>query len=383
MKYLKTFAQLNEELQQLHNYDAISFMHEHVSNAIKTYFDQNIKGKKKYFSPLSAESRKGLIEVATNSLLNSILEYYGIENNPENVKKILSLFKFKCLNIRDDRFRTALDYMDVLNIGGYSRTSNVFIIDVSGTSINTTTDNYHDPKTGGTKLNNLIIDIDEAAGYQSGLYGFFFENLKVNLEFLIKKIEEKFPEEKADKLALLLPYKKSKIETDDKLVQNINDWQFTFETIKKLLYEFAYNPDNVTEEQMKDFSGIFIDECVDLLEEIVKNHDYSTEIVFGTRSYENSYKLTNLDESRITDQQYMKEYMFDLRNLLVTYFNDNGSLKRNTPFFEEMHEYINNSNLKGDSIIKFKDLLALFVNWIPSGPYKYPFTRKIPNFIVK
>ena len=75
--------------------------------------------------------------------------------------------------------------------------------------------------------------------------------------------------------------------------------------------------------------------------------------------------------------------MFDLRNLLVTYFNDNGSLKRTIPFFEEMHEYINNSNLKGDSIIKFKDLLALFFNWIPSGPYKYPFTRKIPNFIVK
>ena len=383
MRYLKTFAQLNEELQQLHNYDAISFMHEHVSNAIKTYFDQNIKGKKKHSNPPSAESRKGLIEVATNSLLNSILEYYGIENNPENVKKILSLFKFKCLNIRDDRFRTALDYMDVLNIGGYSRTSNVFIIDVSGTSINTTKDNYYDPKTDGAKLNNLIIDIDEAAGSQRGLYGFFFENLKANLEILIKKIEEKFPEEKADKLALLLPYKKSKIETEDKLVQNINDWQFTFETIKKLLYEFAYNPDNVTEEQMKDFSGIFIDECVDLLEEIVKNHDYSTEIVFGTRSYENSYKLTTLDESRITDQQYMKEYMFDLRNLLVTYFNDNGSLKRTIPFFEEINKYINNSNLKGDSIIKFKDLLALFVNWIPSGPYKYPFTRKIPNFIVK
>jgi hypothetical protein len=366
MRYLKTFSQLNEELQQLHNYDAISFIHEHVSKAIKTYFDQNITTKNQHVTPPSAESKKGLIEVATNSLLNSILEYYGIENNPENVKKILSLFKFKCLNKRDVKFRTFSDY---------------FIIDVIGTSINTTKDNYYDPKTGGAKLNNLIIDIDRASIRSSDLDGFFFENLKVNLEFLIKKIEEKFPEEKADKLALLLPYKKSKIETDDKLVQNINDWQFTFETIKKLLDRFYF--DNLTEEQKRDFSGIFIDECVDLLEEIVKNHDYSTEIVFGTRSYENSYKLTNLDESRITDQQYMKEYMFDLRNLLVTYFNDNGSLKRNTPFFEEIHEYINNSNLKGDSIIKFKDLLALFVNWIPSGPYKYPFTRKIPNFIVK
>jgi hypothetical protein len=380
MRYLKTFAQLNEELQQLHNYDAISFIHEHVSKAIKTYFDQNITTKNQHVTPPSAESKKGLIEVATNSLLNSVLEYYGIENNPENVKKILSLFKFKCLNIRDGNFRNFSDYFKTSNIG---RTSNVFIIDVSGTSINTTKDNYYDPKTGGAKLNNLIINIDDASFGSSDLYGFFFENLKANLKILIKKIEEKFPEEKADKLALLLPYKKSKIETEDKLVQNINDWQFTFETIKKLLYEFAYNPDNVTEEQMKDFSGIFIDECVDLLEEIVKNHDYSTEIVFGTRSYENSYKLMTLNKNKITDRQYMKEYMFDLRNLLVTYFNDNDSLKRTIPFFEEINKYINNSNLKGDSIRKFKDLLALFVNWIPSGPYKYPFTRKIPNFIVK
>jgi hypothetical protein len=188
MRYLKTFSQLNEELQQLHNYDAISFIHEHVSKAIKTYFDQKITTKNQHVTPPSAESKKGLIEVATNSLLNSVLEYYGIENNPENVKKILSLFKFKCLNIRDDRFRTALDYMDVLNIGGYSRTSNVFIIDVSGTSINTTKDNYYDPKTGGAKLNNLIIDIDDASIRSSDLYGFFFENLKANLKILIKKI---------------------------------------------------------------------------------------------------------------------------------------------------------------------------------------------------
>jgi len=95
------------------------------------------------------------------------------------------------------------------------------------------------------------------------------------LNDLLRKMEFEFPDvakERAELKLDILPYKKSEFKPEDELAKRIYDWDFTFELLEKLLYDFI--SENVDDDDFKAYNKI-IDKGIDDLKEYIKQNNYS------------------------------------------------------------------------------------------------------------
>ena len=97
----------------------------------------------------------------------------------------------------------------------------------------------------------------------------------IGLNDLLRKMEFEFPDvakERAELKLDILPYKKSEFKPEDELAKRIYDWDFTFELLEKLLYDFI--SENVDDDDFKAYNKI-IDKGIDDLKEYIKQNNYS------------------------------------------------------------------------------------------------------------
>lgn len=118
---------------------------------------------------------------------------------------------------------------------------------------------------------------------------------------------------------------------DDVLKKNIYDWEYTFETLDKLLYDFLVG--NVDDVDFKRFK-LVIDKNLDNLKDFVEKKEYEALI-----KSESSF-ISTIDGKKITDKKYLIDYV--------------GTL----------HNFLKKSNLVDND---FLDLLSTFLRWIDTG----------------
>jgi hypothetical protein len=97
----------------------------------------------------------------------------------------------------------------------------------------------------------------------------------IGLNDLLRKMEFEFPDVAKERVELkldILPYKKSEFKPEDELAKRIYDWDFTFELLEKLLYDFI--SENVDDDDFKAYNKI-IDKGIDDLKEYIKQNNYS------------------------------------------------------------------------------------------------------------
>jgi hypothetical protein len=216
-----------------------------------------------------------LIEIITESML----EFYKIKDNKINRDKIKSAFS-KYFKIRNNKIE--FDY--------------------------------------------LFPDGDEMQTYE------LHQHLGYILKIINIEVGKVFPNE-IDNLELQLkPFKYGGDSIkDDVLKKNIYDWEYTFETLDKLLYDFLVG--NVDDVDFKRFK-LVIDKNLDNLKDFVEKKEYEAVIKNESSS------ISTIDSKKITDKIYLIDYV--------------GTL----------HNFLKKSNLVDND---FLDLLSTFLRWIDTG----------------
>jgi len=252
MKIIITEEQLNE-LMSLENYDTVTFISnkliDELNNLIATQIPQE----------------KELINILTNTIVNSIIEFYELEDSEENRKKINSLFHLY-LNITQ---RLQLH------------------------------------------IKNKKKDFDSIA-YLFGNEKIYFDAIKKMIGKLVELLEKKYPEwvESAEyKKTSILPYKKTRFISDYENRQ-IYDWLTTFETLEKLFYDFVF--ENLGDDEYQKYKTI-IDRNLDKLKEYVEKNDYKTYIGYD-KVYPN-FMFKTLEQDKIYDKKYLLNYIESLRDI--------------------------------------------------------------------
>ncbi len=163
MKIIITEEQLNE-LMSLENYDTVTFISnkliDELNNLIATQIPQE----------------KELINILTNTIVNSIIEFYELEDSEENRKKINSLFHL---------------YLNII-------------------------------QRLQLHIKNKKKDFDSIA-YLFGNEKIYFDAIKKMIGKLVELLEKKYPEwvESAEyKKTSILPYKKTRFISDYENRQN-------------------------------------------------------------------------------------------------------------------------------------------------------------------
>ena len=264
MKHLKTFGQINE-LKSLEYYDFVQFTFKKVSNDLKRLTEIGIDEEGRALTGFPTE--KQLVNTTSKAVIDSIIEFYQIEDNKRNRNKINSIF-------------------------------NVYYNVVGNLQIHIK-NKERDFQTIYFGQSNRVDDL----------------MLKVILEKIKQQVESKFTEELSQaefKKNEILPYVKSKFQGDD-FAKSIYDWNTTFETLEKLFYEYSF--DNLEDADYEKYVGI-IDRNLDKLKEYVEKNDYKTYI-----GYEKMYPnigIETMKQSMIYDKKYFSEYINSLRDIGIS-----------------------------------------------------------------
>jgi hypothetical protein len=260
MKYLKTFGQINE-LKSLEYYDFVQFTFKKVSNDLKRLTEIGIDEEGRALTGFPTE--KQLVNTTSKAVIDSIIEFYQIEDNKRNRNKINSIF-------------------------------NVYY-NVAGNLQIHIKNKERDFQTIYFGQSNRVDDL----------------SLKEILEKLKQEVENKFPEELSQaefRKNEILPFKKTKFSGDD-LARRIYDWDATFETINKLLYDFLH--ENLNDAEYEKYK-ILIDSNLDRLKEYVEKNDY-LEVIADKGLYPNI--IRTLNQTRIFDKNYLYNYIYSLHDL--------------------------------------------------------------------
>lgn len=252
MKIIITEEQLNE-LMSLENYDAVTFISnkliDELNNLIATQIPQE----------------KELINILTNTIVNSINEFYELEDSEENRKKINSLFHL---------------YLNII-------------------------------QRLQLHIKNKKKDFDSIA-YLFGNEKIYFDAIKKMIGKLVELLGKKYPEwvEGAEfKKTEILPYKKTPFQGDE-LGRGIYDWNTTFETLEKLFYNFLF--ENLGDDEYQKYKTI-IDRNLDKLKEYVAKNDYKTYIGYD-KMFPN-IMIKTLEQGMIYDKKYFSDYIESLHDI--------------------------------------------------------------------
>lgn len=252
MKIIITEEQLNE-LMSLENYDAVTFISnkliDELNNLIATQIPQE----------------KELINILTNTIVNSIIEFYELEDSEENRKKINSLFHL---------------YLNII-------------------------------QRLQLHIKNKSKDFDSIA-YLFGNEKIYFDAIKKMVGKLVELLEKKYPEwvEGAEfKKTEILPYKKTPFQGDE-LGRGIYDWNTTFETLEKIFYSFLF--DNLGDDEYEKYKSV-IDRNLDKLKEYVEKNNYKTYIGYD-KMFPN-IMIKTLEQGMIYDKKYFSGYIESLRDI--------------------------------------------------------------------
>lgn len=258
MKHLKTFGQLNE-LKSLERYDANTFISNKLIGFLNKLSKFLVADDGTFISDDSTE--REIIYKVTKDIIDSIIEFYDLEDNAENRKKINSLFHV------------------------YNNIVNNLQLHVHGKE---------------KDFDNIYIK------------GKIFEDrIRIMISLLIEELKKKYPEwvEGSEfKKSEILPYVKSKFQGDD-LARRIYDWNVTFDTLEKLFYDFLH--ENLNDDEYEKYKGL-IDSNLDKFKEYVVKNDY-LEIISDKRYYPNI--IRTLDQTRIIDKKYLYNYIYSLHDL--------------------------------------------------------------------
>jgi hypothetical protein len=262
MKIIITERQLNE-LMSLENYDAKTFISNRVIDTLKKLIKKDIDNEGRALNGFPTESE--LVNGVTNSIINSVIEFYEIDNTLQNRKKINSLFYV---------------YYNVVNL---------------------------------LQLHIHNREKDFKVIYREGVGVFktqiFEDRIVEMISKLIDELKKKYPkwvEGSEFKKSEILPYVKTKFEGDD-LVKRIYDWNLTFDTLEKLFYEFSF--DNLENSGYEKYIGI-IDRNLEKFKQYVEKNDYKTYIGY-VKLYPN-IGIKPLEQDLIYDKKYFYEYINSL-----------------------------------------------------------------------
>lgn len=263
MKIIITERQLNE-LMSLENYDVVTS----ISNNLINELNRLAKVAPYDYGKVSSDfpQEKELINILTEVIVNSIIEFYELEDNEENRKKINSLFYF---------------YFNIV-------------------------------QRIQLHIKNKKRDFDSIAYLFSG-GKIYDDDIKTMVGKLVELLEKKYPEwvESGNfKKTEILPYKKTPFESDDELSRGIYDWNTTFETLEKLFYDFLF--ENLEHSEYEKYKTI-IDRNLDKLKEYVGKNNYKPNIAY-LREYPN-FMFKTLEQDKIYDKEYFLKYIESLRDI--------------------------------------------------------------------
>lgn len=262
MKIIITERQLNE-LMSLENYDAVTFISNKLIGELERLSKISMDDNGKVRSDFPQE--KELINILTNVIVNSIIEFYELEDSEENRKKINSLF-----------------YLDF----------NLFM-----------RLQFH--------IKNKKRDFNSIARFYDIDYD--DELIKTMVGKLVEELGKRYPEwvDGGDfKKEKILPYKKTPFESDDELSRGIYDWNTTFDTLEKLFYDFLF--ENLEDTEYEKYKTI-IGRNLDKLKEYVGNNNYKTNIAY-VKEYPN-IMITTLEQDKIYNKGYLLKYIESLRDI--------------------------------------------------------------------
>jgi hypothetical protein len=262
MKIIITERQLNE-LMSLGNYDAVRFITNNLINELDKLLKLLVDDKGKFIYDDSTE--REIIYKVTKVIVNLIIEFYGLEDNEVNRKKINSLFYLDY-----DRFMKLQ-----LNIKNKKIYFDIIIVD----------------------FNHRLI---------------FYSTIGKMVGDLVELLKKKYPKwgEVGDfKKEKILPYKKTPFEGDE-LSRGIYDWNVTFDTLEKLFYDFLF--ENLEDTEYEKYKTI-IGRNLDKLKEYVGKNNYKPNIAY-LREYPN-VMISTLEQDKIYDKKYLLKYIESLRDI--------------------------------------------------------------------
>jgi hypothetical protein len=237
----------------LENYDAVTF----ISNKLIDELN--------YLIATQIPQENELIKILTDVIVNSIIEFYELENSEENRKKINSLFHL---------------YLNII-------------------------------QRLQLHIKNKSKDFDSIA-YLFGNEKIYFDAIKKMVGKLVELLEKKYPEwvEGAEfKKTEILPYKKTPFQGDE-LGRGIYDWNTTFETLEKIFYSFLF--DNLGDDEYEKYKSV-IDRNLDKLKEYVEKNNYKTYIGYD-KMFPN-IMIKTLEQGMIYDKKYFSGYIESLRDI--------------------------------------------------------------------
>ena len=265
MKIIITERQLKQlnELMSFDNYDAVTFISNKLIGELERLSKISMDDNGKVRSDFPQE--KELINILTNVIVNSIIEFYELEDNEENRKKINSLF-----------------YLDF----------NLFM-----------RLQFH--------IKNKKRDFNSIARFYDIDYD--DELIKTMVGKLVELLGKRYPEwvEGGEfKKEMILPYKNTPFQSDDELSRGIYDWNTTFDTLEKLFYDFLL--ENLEDAEYEKYKTI-IDSNMDRFKDYVGKNDYKTHISY-VKMYPN-VMISTLEQDKVYDKKYLLNYIESLRDI--------------------------------------------------------------------
>lgn len=269
MKIIITERQLKQlnELMSFDNYDAVTFISNKLIGELDKLLKLLVDDKGKFIYDDSTE--REIIYKVTKVIVNSIIEFYELEDNEENRKKINSLF-----------------YLDF----------NLFM-----------RLQFH--------IKNKKRDFNSIARFYDIDYD--DELIKTMVGKLVELLGKRYPEwvDGGDfKKEKILPYKKTPFESDDELSRGIYDWNTTFDTLEKLFYDFLF--ENLEDAEYEKYKTI-IDSNMDRFKDYVEKNDYKKHIYYDKPISDKMGKrmIKVLDQDKIYDKKYIYEYIYSLHDI--------------------------------------------------------------------
>jgi len=269
MKIIITERQLNE-LMSLDNYDAKTFISTRVIDVLKKLIKKEIDNEGRALNGFPTESE--LVNGVTNSIINSVIEFYEIDNTPQNKKKINSLFHV---------------YYNVVNL---------------------------------LQLHIHNREKDFKVIYREGVGVFktqiFEDRIVEMISKLIDKLKKKYPEwvDRGDfKKEKILPYKNTPFKSDDELSVGIYEWNVTFDTLEKLFYDFLF--ENLEDVEYEKYKTI-IATNMDRFKDYVEKNDYKKHIYYDKpiSKYMGKRMIKVLGQDKIYDKKYLYDYIYSLHD---------------------------------------------------------------------
>jgi hypothetical protein len=286
MKIIITERQLNE-LMSLENYDAKTFIsnklidtltkitgHKKGRTVIGKNFITDLPNEKQIrFDAARINESSIIIDEVTNSIIDSIIEFYDVDNTPQNRKNITSLF-----------------YVDANEYGA------VYLHINKGRDFK----EIYDEGVGLYKDNTIIWP----------------DMIAEMISKLLDKLKKKYPKwvDRGDfKKEKILPYKNTPFKSDDELSVGIYEWNVTFDTLEKLFYDFLF--ENLEDVEYEKYKTI-IDRNMDRLKDYVEKNDYKKHIYFN-HSFPHLFgywHIMVLGQDKIYDKKYLYDYIYSLHD---------------------------------------------------------------------